>query len=81
MTTKTQKAKETKERRGEASEVERRVSLTLSEARSLLEHCWSATSKLESQVGRNPSLPDGYSETVKLSLNSLHKLHARIIAS
>ena len=64
-----------------AVHVEPVVSLPLPVAQQLFEHCWSATSKLESQVMRNPTLPAGYAESVKESFKALGKLRDAIIAS
>ena len=45
-------------------------------ADELLEECWSATSKLESQLLRNKDLPRAYAEIVDKSFAALKKLQA-----
>lgn len=40
----------------------------------LFERCWSATSKLESQVLDNPDLPKAYSQVASESFDSLRAL-------
>ena len=62
-------------------QLERVVSLPLSLAQDLLESGWSATSKLESQVTRNPDLPEGYKKIVKQSFEALKKLQNEVLAS
>jgi len=55
------------------------IELPLSLAQRIFEDCWSATSKLESQVIRNPRLPDGYIESAKKSFSALVDLKYVII--
>jgi hypothetical protein len=56
------------------------LSLPLLLADELLEDCWSATSKLESQVLRNSELPEAYKEIIEKSFAALRKLQERIMA-
>jgi hypothetical protein len=46
----------------------------MSSLEKLSERCWSATSKLESQVVRNPDLPQVYRQIVSESFESLRAL-------
>jgi hypothetical protein len=43
-------------------------------ADELFENCWTATSKLESQLMRNLELPEAYKEIIDKSFASLRKL-------
>ena len=63
------------------SDLEGVVSLPLPVAQRIFEHCWSAASKLESQIIRNHRLPAGYAEVVNESFKALSELHDAIISS
>ena len=58
-----------------------RVMLPLLLADELLEECWNATSKLESQLLRNADLPKAYAEIVDKSFAALRKLQAARMAT
>lgn len=46
--------------------------------RRLYERCWSAVSNLESQVVRNPSLPEAYKQVVSEAFQELRDLDEEI---
>lgn len=50
------------------------ITLPVADLERLSERCWTATSKLESQVVRNPDLPAGYRGFVSESFESLRWL-------
>lgn len=54
------------------------VTLVVADLERLLERCWTATSKLESQVVRNPGLPEAYKQFVSESFESLRWLSAAL---
>lgn len=54
------------------------LTLPKSVAEDIFRNCWDATSKLESQVGRNDELPDGYKDIVKKSFDCLRELEKHL---
>lgn len=51
------------------------VHLPAGKLNQLAERCWTAASKLESQVARNPDLPAGYRQHVSEAFESLRWLY------
>lgn len=65
---------------GSHSKVNKGVVLPLLLADELFEDCWKATSKLESQLLRDDTLPESYREVIEKSFAILRLLHDKIMA-
>ena len=67
--------------RDSESKLNDRVMVPLLLADELLEECWNATSKLESQFLRNEDIPRAYAEIIDKSFAALKKLQAARMAA